>query len=112
MDRWIDGLVLLFFYAYTLLYFCFIGEVAERSIAQVLKTCGVYSPRGFESHPLRQLGNEVIGSPSARARQPILSANWNFLSFKMKFEPIFLRKSRILSGFSCKAIISAYSMVW
>ena len=27
-----------------------------------------------------QLGNEVIGSPSARARQPILSTNWNFLS--------------------------------
>ena len=45
---------------------------------------------GFESPPLRQLGNVFVGSPSARARQPILSANWNFLSFKMKFEPIFL----------------------
>ena len=33
--------------------------------------------RGFESHPLRQLGNVFVGSPSARARQPILSANWN-----------------------------------
>ena len=28
----------------------------------------------------RQLGNVFVGSPSARARQPILSANWNFLS--------------------------------
>jgi hypothetical protein len=28
----------------------------------------------------RQLGNIFVGSPSARARQPILSANWNFLS--------------------------------
>jgi len=26
------------------------------------------------------LGNVFVGSPSARARQPILSANWNFLS--------------------------------
>jgi len=24
------------------------------------------------------LGNVFVGSPSARARQPILSANWNF----------------------------------
>ena len=47
--------------------------------------------RGFESHPHRQLGNVFVGSPSARARQPILSANWNFLSFKVKFEPIFFQ---------------------
>jgi len=26
------------------------------------------------------LGDVFVGSPSARARQPILSANWNFLS--------------------------------
>jgi len=32
------------------------------------------------SNAHRQLGNVFIGSPSARARQPILSANWNFLS--------------------------------
>jgi len=37
------------------------------------------------------LGNVFVGSPSARARQPILSANWNFLSFKVKFEPIFFQ---------------------
>ena len=43
----------------------------------------------------RQLENVFVGSPSARARQPILSANWNFLSFKMKFEPIFFRNARI-----------------
>ena len=51
--------------------------------------------RGFESRPLRQLGNVFVGSPSARARQPFLSENWNFLSFKMKFEPIFFRNARI-----------------
>jgi len=39
------------------------------------------------------LENAFVGSPFARARQPILSANWNFLSFKMKFEPIFFRNA-------------------
>lgn len=29
----------------------------------VSKTGGAQAPCGFESHPLRQLGNEVIGSP-------------------------------------------------
>src|SRR4030042_229369 len=33
------------------------------------------------SNAHRQLGNVFVGSPSARARQPILRANWNFLSF-------------------------------
>jgi len=32
------------------------------------------------SNAHRQLGKVFVGSPSARARQPILSANWNFLS--------------------------------
>jgi len=32
------------------------------------------------SNAHRQLENVFVGSPSARARQPILSANWNFLS--------------------------------
>ena len=32
------------------------------------------------SNAHRQLGNVFVGSPSTRARQPILSANWNFLS--------------------------------
>ena len=45
--------------------------------------------RGFESPPFRQLEKEVAGSPSARARQPILGAKLNFLSFKIKFEPTF-----------------------
>ena len=31
--------------------------------------CGPSGHRGFESHPLRQLGNVLVGSPSARARQ-------------------------------------------
>ena len=36
--------------------------------------------REFESRPHRQSEKEVAGSPSARDRQPILGANWNFLS--------------------------------
>jgi len=32
------------------------------------------------SNAHRQLENVFVGSPSARARQPILSSNWNFLS--------------------------------
>ena len=46
---------------------------------------GSKGPRGFESHPLRQLEKEVAGSPSlpvrqagARARQPILGAKLIF----------------------------------
>ena len=35
----------------------------------------------------RQLGNVLVGSPSARARQPILSANWNFLSLPRRGWP-------------------------
>jgi len=35
----------------------------------------------------RQLGNVFVGSPSARARQPILSANWNFLSLPQRGWP-------------------------
>jgi len=30
----------------------------------------------------------------ARIRQPIFPLNWNFLSFKMKFEPTFFRNVR------------------
>ena len=51
--------------------------------------------RGFESHLLRQLENVPSGSPSARARQPILGAKLNFLSFKIKFEPTFFRNVSI-----------------
>jgi len=35
----------------------------------------------------RQLGNVFVSSPSARARQPILSANWNFLSLPRRSWP-------------------------
>ena len=41
--------------------------------------------RGFESHRLRQLGNEVIGSSSARARQPFfgeISSRFEFSKAK------------------------------
>jgi hypothetical protein len=35
----------------------------------------------------RQLENVFVGSPSARARQPILSTNWNFLFFPRRGWP-------------------------
>ncbi|MGI6314959.1 MAG: hypothetical protein ACOXZY_03600 [Patescibacteria group bacterium] len=35
----------------------------------------------------RQLGNFFVGSSSARARQPILGANWNFLSLPRRGWP-------------------------
>ena len=31
--------------------------------------------RGFESHPLRHLENEAVGSPTTRARQRFFSRN-------------------------------------
>ena len=49
----------------------------------------------FESHPLRQLENLPSGSPATRARQSILKQKFNFLSFKIKFEPTFFRNVRI-----------------
>ncbi len=36
-----------------------------------LKTARPRGLCGFESHPLRQLGNGVVGSPATRARRPI-----------------------------------------
>ena len=45
---------------------------------------GSQGPPGFESQPHRQLEKEVTGSPSARARQPILGAKLNFLSLFCK----------------------------
>ncbi len=48
------------------------GEVSEWLKEHAWKACvrrKVY--RGFESRPLRQLENVFVGSPSARARQPI-----------------------------------------
>jgi len=41
------------------------------------------------------LEKEAFGSPAMRARQPILGAKLNFLSFKIKFEPTFFRNVRI-----------------
>jgi len=35
----------------------------------------------------RQLENVFVGSPSARARQPFLSVNWNFLSLPRRGWP-------------------------
>ncbi len=48
------------------------------------------------SNAHRQLGNVFVGSPSARARQPILSANWNFLSLPRHCGAGQKRASRIL----------------
>ena len=45
------------------------GEVAEWSKAPVSKTGILTRYRGFESLPLRPLGNEDIGSPATRARR-------------------------------------------
>ena len=36
------------------------------------------------SNAHRQLGNVFVGSSSARAHQPILSTNWNFLSLSQR----------------------------
>ena len=47
------------------------------------------------SNAHRQLGNVFVGSPSTRARQPILSANWNFLSLPRSSEAGQKRASRI-----------------
>ena len=47
------------------------------------------------SNAHRQLGNVFVGSPSARARQPILSANWNFLSLPRYYGAGQKRASRI-----------------
>ena len=49
------------------------------------KAAGAKAPRGFESHLLRQLGNEVIGSPATRARQPFfgeISSRFEFSKAK------------------------------
>jgi DNA-binding XRE family transcriptional regulator len=48
------------------------GGMAEWLKAAVLKTAFRFPERGFESLSLRQLGNEAIGLPSARDRQPFL----------------------------------------
>ena len=47
------------------------------------------------SNAHRQLGNVFVGSPSARARQPFLSANWNFLSLPLNCGAGQKRASRI-----------------
>jgi len=50
-----------------------------KSIRQAQDRFWAKSVRIF-SKAHRQLGNVFVGSPEAKARQPILSANWNFLS--------------------------------
>ncbi len=98
------------------------GRVAEGGR---LLTCypDLNRDRGFESLPFRQfskLGFWAIvasprqrrGSASARILKGNLKSKNNFCPLKRKFEPIFFRKSRHCSGFSCKAIISACLLVF
>ena len=77
----------------------------------------------FESHTLRQFSEfgfwAIVASPrqrrgsaSAVILKGFLKSKNNFCPLKRKFEPIFFRKSRPCSGFSCKAIISACFMVF
>ena len=48
--------------------------------------------REFESHPLRQLGNEVIGLPAMRARQPFFGEISNRFEFNKAKSGLFLKK--------------------
>ena len=64
--------------------------------------------RGFESHPHRQLGNEAIGSPATRARQPFFAENSSRFEFNIKFEPTFLRNARICVLSPCDKRILAW----
>jgi hypothetical protein len=52
---------------------------AATKIAEAILSCSRIPPH-------RQSEKEVAGSPEAKARQPILNAKLNFLSFKIKFE--------------------------
>ncbi len=61
--------------------------------------------RGFESHPLRQLGN---GSPATRARQPFFGEISSRFEFSIKFEPTFLRNARICVLSPCDKRILAW----
>ena len=73
-------------------------------------------PCRFESCTLRQFSKfgfwAIVASPSLRSGSAetrilygFLKSENNFCLLKRKFEPIFFRKSRPCSGFSCKAII-------
>ncbi len=52
------------------------------------------SSRGFESRSLRQLGNEVIGSPATRARQPFFGEISSRFEFSKARSGLFLNKIR------------------
>ena len=55
------------------------------------KSCSRLRERGFKSLPHRQLGNEVIGSPATRARQPFFGEISSRFEFSIKFEPTFFQ---------------------
>ena len=56
----------------------------------------------------RQLGNEVIGSPATRARQPFFGEISSRFEFSIKFEPTFLRNARICGLSPCDKRILAW----
>jgi hypothetical protein len=56
----------------------------------------------------RQLGNEVIGSPATRARQPFFGEISSRFEFSIKFEPTFLRNARICILSPCDKRILAW----
>src|SRR3989338_8110378 len=81
----------------------------EQQPAKLLSPQGF---RGLESHPLRQVLHSAklkeVASPQPASAwyfpariQAFLRGNESVRSAMRKFEPIFLKKSQILSGFSC-----------
>ena len=62
----------------------------ELVIRTVLKTVAPNRACGFESHPLRQLGNEAVGSPATRARQPFFGEISSHFEFSKAKSGIFL----------------------
>ena len=82
------------------------------------KVLDLNGSRGFKSLPLRHFSKfgfwaisasprQRRGSASTKILKGFLKSKNSFCPLKRKFEPIFFRKSRPCSGFSCKAVISA-----
>ena len=71
------------------------------------KSCTLRQFSEFEFWAITASPRQRRGSASARILKGFLKSKNNFCPLKRKFKPIFFRKSRPCSGFSCKAIISA-----
>ena len=59
---------------------------------------------GFESRPLRQLGNEVIGSPATRARQPFFGEISSRFEFSKAKSGVIKKPSVLLMAKIAKAL--------